>query len=114
MVMAVSFERYGRLYYLDAGEVSARVGDKVLVPTDDGTEVAECVWAPQWVDDEIGGLPRLAGVAGRDDVERDAGNRSRRAQARVAAKRLVKQHDLPMKVVGVDYLDRSDPQRFVV
>jgi len=114
MVMAVSFERYGRLYYLDAGEASVRVGDKVLVPTDDGTEVAECVWAPQWVDDEIGGLPRLAGVAGRDDVERDAGNRSRRAQARVAAKRLVKQHDLPMKVVGVDYLDRSDPQRFVV
>src|SRR5437764_14514338 len=114
MVMAVSFERYGRLYYLDAGDVTARVGDKVLVPTDDGTEVAECVWAPQYVDDEIGGLPRLAGVATEDDLSRDDRNRRRRAEARVAAKDLVKQHDLPMKVVGVDYLDRSDPQRFVV
>src|SRR5699024_6526295 len=55
MVMAVTFTRYGRLYYLDPGPHSPRVGDKVLVPTDDGPEVAECVWAPQWVtEDEIG------------------------------------------------------------
>src|SRR5438270_1572221 len=114
MVMAVSFERYGRLYYLDAGDLTPRVGDKVLVPTDDGTEVAECVWAPQYVDDEIGGLPRLAGIATQDDLSRDDRNRRRRAEARVAAKKLVKQHNLPMKVVGVDYLDRFDPQRFVV
>src|SRR4051794_20393220 len=114
MVMAVSFERYGRLYYLDAGDISARVGDKVLVPTDDGTEVAECVWAPQYVDDEIGGLPRLAGLATEADLGRDEANRRRRAEARVAAKKLVKQHELPMKLVGVDYLDRSDPRRFMV
>jgi cell fate regulator YaaT (PSP1 superfamily) len=114
MVMAVSFERYGRLYYLDAGGTTARVGDKVLVPTDDGTEVAECVWAPQWVDDDIGGLPTAAGTATDADLERDESNRRRRAQARVAAKRLIKQHELPMKVVGVDLLDRSDPPRFVV
>ncbi len=46
---AVSFNRYGRLYYLDPGELNPSVGDLVLVPTDDGPEVAECVWAPQWV-----------------------------------------------------------------
>jgi len=113
-VCAVSFERYGRLYYLDAGDAEVHVGDMVLIPTDDGTEVAECVWAPQYVDDDIGGLPALAGVAGDEDLLRDQRNRRRRAEARVAAKRLVKQHDLPMKVVGVDYLDRSEPQRFVV
>src|SRR3954447_24206626 len=114
MVMAVSFERYGRLYYLDAGDISARVGDKVLVPTDDGTEVAECVWAPQYVDDEIGGLPRLAGLGTETDLARAEATRRRRAEARVAAKKLVKQHELPMKIVGVDYLDRSDPRRFMV
>ena len=59
MVMAVSFERYGRLYYLDPGPHRPRVGDKVLVPTDDGPEVAECVWAPQYVDR---GDRRAAGV----------------------------------------------------
>ena len=114
MVMAVSFERYGRLYYLDPAEFTPRVGDKVLVPTDGGTEVAECVWAPAWSDDEVGGLPRLAGLATAADLDRDERNRRRRAEAKVAAKRLIKQHDLPMKVVGVDFLDRGEPRRIVV
>jgi cell fate regulator YaaT (PSP1 superfamily) len=66
MMMAVSFERYGRLYYLDPGDHQPKIGDKVLVPTDSGPEVAECVWAPQWVPDEIDGLPVCAGPAGED------------------------------------------------
>src|SRR6187200_2097556 len=106
MVMAVSFQRYGRLYYLDPGTHSPRVGDHVLVPTDDGPEVAECVWAPQYVSEEIGGLPVCAGLATAADLEREDRNRRRRAQARVVAKRLVRVHALPMKLVGVDYVDR--------
>lgn len=106
MVMAVSFERYGRLYYLDAADVPAGVGDKVLVPTDDGPEVAECVWAPEWVSEDVAGLPACAGLAAEADLRRDEANQHRRAEARVTAKRLVRQHGLPMKVVGVDYVDR--------
>ena len=64
-VMAVSFERYGRLYYLDPGERDYSVGDRVLVPTDSGPEVAECVWAPEWVDEDgFSELPVCAGLAG--------------------------------------------------
>ncbi|HEY3954401.1 MAG TPA: regulatory iron-sulfur-containing complex subunit RicT [Streptosporangiaceae bacterium] len=105
MMMAVSFERYGRLYYLDPGSHSPSIGDKVLVPTDSGPEVAECVWAPQWVSDEVGGLPVCEGPASGDDLARDEANRQRRAEARLAAKRLVRQHKLPMKITAVDYLD---------
>jgi len=105
--MAVSFTRYGRLYYLDPGPHTPRVGDKVLVPTDAGPEVAECVWAPQEVADEIGGLPQCAGMATADDLARDEDNRTRRAQARSAAKRLIRAAGLPMKVVGVDYVDAA-------
>ena len=104
MVCAVSFERYGRLYYLDPGTHTPRVGDLVLVPTDDGPEVAECVWAPEYVTDDIGGLPVLAGPAGPEDVRRDERNRRRRAEAKVAAKRLIREHDLSMKVVAIDYV----------
>ena len=70
MLCAVSFNRYGRLYYFDPGEFRPGVGDRVLVATDDGPEVAECVWAPQWVDD-AGDPPRLVGLAGPDDLRRD-------------------------------------------
>src|SRR6266700_4343804 len=104
MMMAVSFERRGRLHYLDPGSHRPAVGDKVLVPTDTGPEVAECIWAPQWIDDEIGGLPVCAGLATEADLARDEGNRARRAEARMVARRLVRERDLPMKVIAVDYI----------
>ncbi|MGW2194750.1 PSP1 domain-containing protein [Streptosporangium sp. NPDC001682] len=106
--MAVSFTRYGRLYYLDPGEHSPKVGDKVLVPTEAGPEVAECVWAPQWTSEEIDGLPMCAGIATEEHLTRDEGNKRRRAEARSVSKRLIKRHTLPMKVVGVDYLDAEN------
>ena len=107
--MAVSFERYGRLYYLDPGEQEYAVGDRVLVPTDSGAEVAECVWAPEWVDDDgFVDLPQCGGRASEEHLTRDAQNRRRRAEAKLAARRLIKRHELPMKVVGVDYIDSGE------
>ncbi|WP_174255913.1 PSP1 domain-containing protein [Phytoactinopolyspora mesophila] len=114
MVMAVAFTRYGKLYYLDPGEHSPRVGDKVLVPTDDGPEVAECVWAPQWVSEDVDGLPVCAGTATEEDLERDERNRRRRGEARVVARRLIRDHGLPMKIVGVDFVDtREDVDQLI-
>jgi cell fate regulator YaaT (PSP1 superfamily) len=103
MLCAVAFNRYGRLFYLDPGDFSPRVGDKVLVPTDDGVEVAECVWAPQWIDEDTSGFPRLAGLAQDADLRRDGMLRQRKAEARVAANRLIREHQLPMKVISVDH-----------
>jgi cell fate regulator YaaT (PSP1 superfamily) len=112
MMMAVSFQRSGRLYYLDPGPYQPSVGTKVLVPTDSGPEVAEVIWAPQWVDEEIGGLPVCAGLAEDQHLSRDEANRQRRAEARVTARRLVREHGLPMKVIAVDYLD--EPNVFTI
>ena len=107
-VMAVSFERYGRLYYLDPGDADYRVGDSVLVPTDSGPEVAECVWAPEWVSEDFGSLPVCVGLASEAQLERDAANRRRRAQAKLMAKRLIKKNELPMKVMAVDFVDTGE------
>src|SRR5260370_27235689 len=73
------------------------VGDKVLVPTDAGPEVAECIWAPQYVDDEITGLPVCAGLATEEHMSRDEANRARRAEGRGAARRLGREHEVPVK-----------------
>ena len=108
MMMAVSFERYGRLYYLDPGPYTPAIGDKVLVPTDSGPEVAECVWAPQWISDDVGGLPECAGLATEDDLERNETSRRRRAECRVAAKRFIRTNGLPMKVTAVDYVPATN------
>src|SRR3989440_11473485 len=107
MLCAVSFNRYGRLYYLTPGALQIGVGDKVLVPTDDGPEVAECVWAPQWVTEDTDGFPALVGLAADEDLRRDELMRKRKADAKVAAKRLIREHELPMKVVAVDHVLES-------
>jgi cell fate regulator YaaT (PSP1 superfamily) len=104
MMCAVSFDRNGKLYYLDPGPYTPSVGDMVLVPTDEGPEVAECVWAPEYISDPVGGLPVLAGMAGPEDLERTAEARQKKAQARVAAKRLSRELELDMKIVAVDYV----------
>ncbi len=104
MVCAVTFTKHGRLYYADPGELRPAIGDAVLYPTSDGPEVAEVMWAPQWVAEDIGGLPVLTGMAKRDSLDRAAASRKKRAVARVAAKRLIREHELPMKVVGIDVL----------
>jgi cell fate regulator YaaT (PSP1 superfamily) len=104
MVCAVAFQRHGRLYYADPGELTPEIGEHVLYPTDDGPEVAEVVWAPQWVSDDVGGLPTLIGPAGATELNQAAESRKRRASARIAAKKLIREHGLPMKVSGIDYV----------
>jgi hypothetical protein len=52
-------------------------------------------------------LPVCVGPAEDADLERDAVNGRRRAEVKLVAKRLIKSGGLPMKVVGIDYLDRS-------
>lgn len=113
--MAVTFSRYGRLYYLDPGTGAYRVGDAVLVPTADGPEVATVVWPPTEVPDDLGSLPVCAGAATESHLARDEANRVKKAEARAAARRLVRELALPMKVVAVDVIDtRPDIDLLVV
>jgi cell fate regulator YaaT (PSP1 superfamily) len=103
--MAVTFSRYGRLYYLDPGDQSYRVGDAVLMPTQDGPEVATVVWPPTEVPDDLGALPLCEGHATQQHRDRDERNRATRVSARSAARRLIRERGLPMKVVAVDVVD---------
>ena len=104
MVCAVVFQPQGRLYYADPGALTLQVGDHVLYPTAEGPEIAQVMWAPQWVSEDIGGLPVLDGIATPADTEAAETSRRRRAAARVAARKLVREHGLPMKIAGVDHV----------
>jgi cell fate regulator YaaT (PSP1 superfamily) len=60
------------------------------------------------VSEEIGGLPVLEGLAGDGDKEAAETSRKTRAAARVAGRRLIREHQLPMKIVGVDHVVASN------
>ncbi|WP_153505019.1 PSP1 domain-containing protein [Cumulibacter manganitolerans] len=102
MLCAVVFNRSGQLYYYDPDGHEVAVGDYVLVPVGDQPEMAEVVWAAEWVGDDTSGFEKVVGKASPADAKRSALVRKLKARARVAAKRLVRDHDLPMKIVGVD------------
>jgi cell fate regulator YaaT (PSP1 superfamily) len=103
MMCAVTFEPRGRLYYADPGDLTLSVGDHVLYPTEDGPEVAQVMWAPEYVSDDVG-LAQLAGMATEQDQQAAKASREQRAKATVAAKKLIREHELPMKIAGVDYV----------
>ncbi len=105
MMMAVTFVRAGKLYYLDAGGFAPRVGDHVLYPTTTSPEVAQVVWGPEWVDGEVGGLAECVGIATEQDIRRDDENRRRRTEIQVTAQKLIREQRLPMKISGVDWVD---------
>ena len=107
-VMAVVFERYGQLHYLDPLDGEYAVGDWVLYPTPEGLEIAQCVWAPEESTVAGSALPACGGRATKTDLARDAVNRDIRANALRYARELVARDALPMKVVAADYIDRSD------
>lgn len=106
-VMAVTFTPRGRLYYVAAGDEAYAVGEHVLVDTDDGAEVAQVVWGPEEAYEDVGEVRACLGRADEAALARDAANRRHRAETRLLANRLIREHRLPMKVVGVDWLDQS-------
>ena len=71
------------------------------MPTDSGPEVAECIWAPQWVSEDVGGLPVCAGIASEARPGPGRGEPPPAGRGRLAARQaLIREHELPMKVTA--------------
>lgn len=106
-VVAVTFQPRGRLYYFDPAGLELAYGQDVLVPTAEGAEVAQVAWGPahtEWA----GELEPIVGLADAASLSRDVGNRARRAEIAAVARALIAEHELQMRLVGVDFVDQSD------
>ncbi|MGI5952418.1 MAG: regulatory iron-sulfur-containing complex subunit RicT [Brooklawnia sp.] len=102
-VLGVQFVPHGTVHLLRAGDVwPCRAGDQVLYPTEDGTAVATVAWVGQVAD--ASGAPVCPGRAQSRHFDCDRADRLKRAEIDVAARRLIAEHDLPMKVLAVDYV----------
>src|SRR6476619_7203060 len=102
MLCAVTFTANGQLHYADPGELRPEVGDRVLLPTEQGPVVATVVWAAEYSSEDTEGFPVLAGPAGPADIEASEAVRTTKARTMVATRKLVREHQLAMKVLAVD------------
>jgi cell fate regulator YaaT (PSP1 superfamily) len=104
-VVGVRFREAGKIYYFDGSGHSVPVGTYVVVETSHGQEVGRVVVSPdQVIATEIKEpLKPVIRVAEREDLEKVESLRSRAREELTLVRDKVVEHELPMRVVGVDY-----------
>jgi cell fate regulator YaaT (PSP1 superfamily) len=99
--VGVRFRRAGKIYYFRAdGLADLALGEHVIVDTSRGRELGWVVIAPaQMLDATSEDLKPVARRATPQDLDNAAARRSREPEILATVRRLVRQHDLPMKAV---------------
>ncbi len=104
-IVGVRFKRASRIYSFDAGQVECGPGDWVVVETERGMALGQVVSGP----DESQPLPpqplkKVLRRAGRRDILRYEQNCELEGYAYQVCLELIREKDLPMKLVDVEYL----------
>ena len=103
-VISVKFRNRGKSYFFAPNGKTVRAGEKVIVETSKGLEMAECSCANHMVDDScvIQPLRPLVRIATRDDMRIADINAKREKEAFVICRREIETHGLDMKLVDVE------------
>jgi len=102
----IQFKRAGRVYSFDcAGMNEIKAGDEVIVETELGLGLGKVVFPPKDVEDSEAppDLKRVVRLADKSDFERERKNREREDAAFDLCSKLIKQKNLEMKLVNVEY-----------
>lgn len=112
-VVGVRFQTHGTLHLLRlTPNQRFEFGDRVLYPTEGGPVVGIVAWSGQaTVNDDV---PTCLGAASPADLISEDVARARRAEIEAAAKALIEQHQLPMRVLAVDQQQPEPGQSLAV
>lgn len=104
-VVGVSFKKAGKVYYFSPDKYNLKMGDYVIVETARGIEFGEIVMDPKKVtDDEIvAPLKKVIRPADDEDCEKNSENKRLEKKAYDICVKKIKKHDLPMKLIDVEY-----------
>ena len=104
-VVSIKFKNRGKIYYFDPHGLEVKTGDKLVVETAKGLELADCSWGNHHVEETtvVQPLRPVLRVATADDLRIDALNRQREQEAYGICRQKIEQHGLEMKLVSVEY-----------
>ena len=103
-VVSIKFKNRGKCYYFAPRSLSIRTGDKVIVETAKGLEIAECTHGNHMVEDEavVQPLRPVARIATQDDLRVEQLNKKREEEAFEIGREKIAAHGLEMKLVDVE------------
>ncbi len=104
-VIGVSFRRAGKIYYFSPGELSIKMGDKVIVETSRGVEFGTVMISPKDVPDEevTQPLKSVIRLATEDDFKKEEKNREKEKEPYDICLEKIKKHGLEMKLIEAEY-----------
>ena len=104
-IVGVRFKNVGKIYYFDPGGKKIEVGESVVVETARGIELGDVVIPNRMVDDKIivPPLKRVMRIASAADIKQAETNREKEKQAFDICFEKIKENNLDMKLVNVEY-----------
>lgn len=103
-VISIKFKNRGKCYFFSPGELNIKSGDKVIVETSKGLEIADCHYGNHMVDDTavVQPLRPVIRVATEDDLRVAELNKTREKEAFEICQKKIAEHGLDMKLVDVE------------
>jgi cell fate regulator YaaT (PSP1 superfamily) len=105
LVVGIRFKKAGKIYYFNPNGIELEQGDHVVVETARGIEYGEVVVAPKLVEDDdiVSPLKDVIRKATEEDDRAVRENKAKEAEAFEICLKKVQIHNLPMKLVDVEY-----------
>ena len=103
-VVSIKFKNRGKCYYFAPRSLDIRTGDKVIVETAKGLEIADCVHGNHTVEEDavVQPLRPVARIATQDDLRVEQLNKKREKEAFEIGREKIAEHRLEMKLVDVE------------
>lgn len=104
-VVGVRFKSAGKIYYFDPGDLEIAAGANVIVETVRGLEFGKAVIGVRMVpeDDVVLPLKKVLRQATPEDEVQVEANRQKEEDAKEICQKKILEHNLPMKLVDVEY-----------
>ena len=104
-IIGVRFKRLGKIYFFDPKWLEVKKGDKVIVDTAQGEEIAEVVVPNRMIDEDkvVEPLKKVLRLASPRDLKHAEECRKKEKEAFELCSRKIKEHKLDMTLTDVEY-----------
>lgn len=103
-VVSIKFKNRGKCYFFSPGGLEIPSGERIIVETSKGLEIADCVHGNHFVEDNavVQPLRPVVRIATYDDMRVAEINKQREKEAYDICQKKIQEHGLDMKLVDVE------------